>query len=132
MCTAILKGQKPLIAEKDIIVYKASYKEENENIFTSMFERYRYLKENLHRAEMTFTNDFCVSDRVEQDYVEDRGEENFLFVKKGFHSFVSIERIRKEYSGGEVAEFIIPKGSKYYSNECGNIVSNAIIFNEWL
>lgn len=135
MCTAILiaDAKTPKRAIADIIVYKVG-KINPKGLFVSPYQYTIYVPNKLVKAAMRFTSKSGFADGTEYNYVMiNGGEDKFAYVQTGFHSFTSIERA-KIHAGRDlfysIGEFIIPKGSKYYENGCGNIVSNQIIFKE--
>ena len=53
-----------------------------------------------------------------------------IYIRKGFHSFVSKQRLIISYVSGSdniTVKFIIPKGSRYILDDTGLCVSNRII-----
>lgn len=133
MCTIIKKTQfnRPKIAKKDITVYKCGNISYNGHNFISNCEGFLYIPEVLNEEQFTYDDDNSVSDEIEMDYL--RTGIPVKYVIEGFHSFKSVQRMRDGGNDSETdAKFIIPKGAKYYENECGNLVSNQIIFKKFI
>lgn len=133
MCTIILKGQEPILAEEDIKVYKSCF--EKENGVKSIFEEFSYEKDIVYKTDFTFgkkSSDFIASDDNEYLYKKSLNKEEVSSVMKGFHSLMTFDKERLDYyfSKYVFCLFIIPKGSLYYINPVGNVVSNQIIFKE--
>lgn len=124
MCTIILKNQKPIEATEDITVYKSLvYKKEIG--YSSIYEGFSYKKDVLYETKFTYTSNLRASDEIEAKYRDSLNENLLLAVEHGFHSLKNLERRRLRYN--VICIFIIPKGTMYYENPCGNIVSNKII-----
>ena len=122
-----------LIAEEDISVYKIVRKLQN-NICDSIYKFYKYNKGEEYVTPICF-------------------EENIVFgytVHSAFHSYKYLSMIRVRGDAYDVftsnhtwkidnipfpchiAEFIIPKDSIYYENAYGEIISNKIIFKDYV
>jgi len=143
MCTAILiaDAKVPKVAIADMIVYKVGMKidpkERNEKYrFRTPYQFTVYEPDKLAKAAMRFIKEGGFSDDTERNYVLENGRyKAFAYVREGIHSFTNVERAKKHINRDAyfyIGEFIIPKGSKYYENACGNIVSNKIIFKQFL
>ena len=125
---AILK-----IASEDIKVFKIIEKFENNII--SAYKGFRYKIGQLYETEIRLTETFSSA-----------------FIQQGFHSYSNECRLERDctyleqpafrimFKGSRLDGFskvsyykvncIIPKGSQYYENEFGEIVSNKIIIKE--
>lgn len=123
------KAQTKQVAEKDIKVYKICVN--TDHLVVSYFQKYVYVPlEITHEISITFIEEFGLN-----------------YVADGYHSYKSckwypqlskykkliavIEDTYKTYdyeSPVVIAEFIIPKGTIYYENTNGEIVSNQIMF----
>lgn len=130
------------IAEEDIKVFKIG--ESHRGMFYSMYKGFEYKLNRLYTSCIDIELQDCIDIKF-QDY-------NNMFVgSKGFHSYdpsiVHLD-IRKNviiqwavYAGkrkldvGDInyvkAECVIPKGSVYYENENGEIISNQIIIKNF-
>ena len=138
MCTIIKLSQKnrPRIATKDIQVYKVGSWINRNDQFTSKYYGHDYVSDQLYTAEFSYSNNDSCSDSTEADYyvkLREKGVKQ-VFVGQGFHAYVSIDRISREYGFKPInlGLFVIPKGAEYYLNGAGNIVSNQIIFKEYI
>jgi hypothetical protein len=147
MCTVIPKRNKnkPLMAKKDIEVFKVGYvkcekteypQEINECI--SPFTDFKYIRGELYEETLSFTSYIAYFDAIEGEYA--RKLKQPAFVAKGFHSLKKFDTERlhltkawnRIYLKAGYLSFIIPKGSLYYSNNAGCMVSNRIIFNKFI
>lgn len=131
MCTVIPKSKKghPSIAKEDIEVYKTCDKIDKTSV-SSCYQKFLYRKDKLYSiTKFSYDNDRCCSDTIEHDYRDTL--DNPVYVNKGFHSFDKNDNRLKDHFELP-CRFIIPKGSRYYKNSVGNIVSNQIIFKEIL
>lgn len=123
------------IAEEDINVFKIAIK--SENTIISAYKGFQYKIEQLYETEIN----------LEKGYT-------FASIDKGFHSYSNKCRLIKGCSHFGYSAFrimfktrlldsfgrhavpycrvdcIIPKGSQYYENEYGEIVSNKIILKK--
>jgi hypothetical protein len=131
MCTVIKLEDVPLIAKRDIKVYK--FGKNDHDVFISDFKEHPYFSNTIYKAEFSFSKDDLVSDNIELDY-RNNLKEKILYIVHGFHSFATLKRMNKsEYSKNKYhGLFIIPKGAEYYRNECDNVVSNQIIFKKFI
>ena len=131
MCL-ITTQQEPLIAQEDMIVYKMM----NKNL-QSIYMEFNYNLNELYQTDIREEDDrFYCFDIIHRKYIlENFPDWNSDFLPKGlkcfshgFHSVNSQERIEHFY--GSVFECTIPKGSEYYTEPTGTIVSNQIIINK--
>lgn len=123
------KAKTKQIAEKDIKVYKICIN--TDHMVVSYFQQYLYIPLEI-TPEISIT------------FLEELG---FNYIINGYHSYKSckwyprlskyrylaavIEDTYKTYDAKHpvvIAEFIIPKGTIYYENTNGEIVSNQIMF----
>lgn len=130
------------IAKKDIPVWKIVYIDENSyktECYAIYHRDYYYLKGNVRHSCMHFINNF-----------------NFISGYEGFHSYsktlkpiITKEYIRiiKKYLFGlrkevieswpnkkciKLAKFYIPKGSNYAIDKKGEIISDVIVFDDFI
>jgi len=129
----VSKTLKKRIATKDIKTFKVG----------------DVIDDQLKSYYQDFFYDFNLlySTNVEPDYIHPY----FHYILNGFHSYnfkkckyfkdkftnmLSVKSSRividKYYSSASVVECIVPKGTEYYENEYGEIVSNQIIINKIL
>lgn len=134
-------GKGPVkIAEKDIVVYKLGYVIETTKEFRSLYQNYKYYPKGLNRVITLVPIEYGV--RLSQLLPSNLG-----VIYSGYHSYKSIslpfneiwifyrnillgnirERIRI-CNSYYIATFIIPKGSTYYENHNGELVSSNIIY----
>ena len=128
------------IAERDIVVYKLGYITEPTKKFQSLYLNYGYYPKGLNKV-ITLVPITC-GVKLPQLLSSDLG-----IIYSGYHSYKSIslpfnrlgissrfillgnimERIQL-YNSYYIATFIIPKGSTYYENSNGELVSSNIIY----
>lgn len=128
-----------LEAEKDIEVFKIIYETEKKK-YISYYWGFEYKRDMIEKQELRTSN---INDSI--------------LAHSGFHSYKSLDMlnvtnntqginvcVRSINGSGTIdnvssiygkdkliiAKFIIPKGSEYYKNQHGEIVSNQIIFKE--
>ena len=117
------------IANEDRVVYKLVYKANKYNCI-SLFKSYQY---NSNSLEPIIPLNILTN------------EQTWCVIREGYHSYTKIDNSRIYKSGAfqvggftqqlmykkmnqtiYIAKFIIPKGSEYYVNKCGEIVSSRI------
>lgn len=128
------------IAEKDIVVYKLGYVIETTKEFLSLYHNYEYYPKGLNRVVTLVP--LIEGGAVSQLFPSDLG-----MICSGYHSYRDISlsfsglnkfsriillgKIKERIGVNNnyyVATFIIPKGSTYYENCNGELVSSSIIF----
>jgi hypothetical protein len=85
----------------------------------------------LYKTKFTYTTERGVSDSVEMEYYEKLIAHSIpiAFIAEGFHSYNNIEMYPRNIGKDSLYhKYLIPKGSKYYENDAGCVVSDAIIF----
>lgn len=134
-------GKGPaFLAERDIVVYKLGHVIETTKEFQSLYQNYTYYPKGLNKV-ITLVPITC-GVKLPQLLSSDLG-----IIYSGYHSYKSIslpfnglgfsfrvillgtikERINI-CNSYYIATFIIPKGSIYYENKCGELVSSNIIY----
>ena len=126
------KAKTKQVAEKDIKVYKICTS--TDHVVTSYYQKYVYVPLKItHEIGVTFVQKFGLN-----------------YVVDGYHSYKSCKWYPRLFRCNEylcaliedsykafyvrrnnpivIAEFIIPKGTIYYENTKGEIVSNQIMF----
>lgn len=117
----------PLIAKKDIIVYKLLYYNHKEGTLTSPFRAHEYNKgEWLYQIDIKKFSFRCHKPWDYESYW-------LLDINKGLHSYSDLKRakamINEVVYANRIYPMIIPKGSQYYINKDKNeIVSDNLIF----
>lgn len=129
------------IAEKDIVVYKLGYVFKNSEVFSSLYHGYNYHPKGLNRT-------VTLVPIVGGVALPHLSQFDVGIIYSGYHSYQSISlpfnglgfsfraillgTIIKERinicNSYYIATFIIPKGSEYYVNKCGELVSSNIIY----
>jgi len=132
MCLVTIPNARKQIANKDIIVYKVIDKIEN-NIVISFSEYFKYSWNKLYIAILTpkikELGSFVYWDNTVEQWIRNSKLTIFLTVDEGFHSMKTLDRM--PYTRGHlVVKCTIPKGSEYYKDQTGLIVSNQIVINE--
>lgn len=126
------------IAEKDIVVYKLGYLFETSKMFRSLYQNYDYFPNAINRA-------LTLVPLVGGAVVPKLLPTNIGMIQSGYHSYRNISlpfmelgrfsriillgKLRNRisvYNNYYVATFIIPKGSTYYENPNGEVVSSNI------
>ena len=137
------------IADKDIEVYKLGNISEDDNCFHSYFKKCFSYKPNVLNEEIKLNLE------EDEDEDEDLHLQYFYYnINEGYHSYSGeckyfyeiwprgkvfcVETINKEKPASFIGdyidkiniigEFIIPKGTEYYENEYGDIVSTQLVW----
>jgi len=118
--------KRPYTAKRDLTCYKAIKPSGR-----AFLHNFIYKKGVPNVTEMKKTNDKESPDCIFSKY----GGKTFNTIGDGFHSAKNPERFLNPIAnyfgrGLVIARFIIPKGSKYYLDNTGLVVSNQIIFKE--
>ena len=112
------------IAEEDITVYK--YLDEDHN---SPILNYHYRKNEL--CEKILLKPMSAYKKICIDWDKDVIDVYpYIFIYCGYHSYIKEPKKKPFYfpTNSTLYKFIIPKGSEYYINVKGEVVSNQIIF----
>ena len=137
MCLVVHRDTQKKIAEEDIIVYK-ELRHIYENVVSACYQDFNYILEKLYKTEITketpneviHTCFDCKDAEVLMKAYGDswRINEDLISYAQGFHSAMSQDRFKElSYYNSSIYECVIPKGSEYYENLSGLIVSNQII-----
>lgn len=116
---------EPLIAQKDIRAYKLFRKD-----LSSPHQGFQYERGKLYKTEFTFevpgrwNGEFHYYDHEAINYYEMIDPQ--LSIEKGFHGAINISRLGLK-PHQIIIKYIIPKGSKYYLDGTGLIVSDQIL-----
>jgi len=134
MCL-ITTQKKPKKARKDMLVYKA-LRECSETIASSVYECHKYILGELYTVQIQQDNDWTAADQDDQAWLTrnypnwNHGTETELIcIGAGYHASTTPKRIQKWFTE-PIYECTIPKGSEYYEDATGLIVSNQIIINK--
>lgn len=137
MCTIAYIKNRPKRAKQDIITYKLVIVLSN-HLILSKCRSFNYILGQLYKtnivADIRPMNAISASDAEEYFMVRKRVKPSdpILSISNGFHSFSSLERIKK--SGpliGTIVECLIPAGSKIVTGiDKGLIVSDQIIITD--
>jgi len=121
---------KPIEATEDLEVFKAIVVAyfEPKNHCSSIYKDFSYVFDKLYKTEMKESDDgayFDYTDRIAYELINPKTK----FITSGFHSTSTKQRLNDHirYSFQKIVKCIIPKGSMYYINKTGCIVSNQII-----
>jgi hypothetical protein len=125
---------KPIEATEDLEVFKVvvAYNEK-ENWCRSIYKSFYYIFDKLYQTETEESIEgvlFDDLDRIAHGFDESKTK----FITKGFHSANTKQRLKNHAIclHQKIVKCIIPKGSMYYINETGCIVSNQIIVTDKL
>lgn len=134
MCL-ITEQQEPLIAQEDMIVFKALRR-----YLRSMYEGFKYEIGKLYSTNIKEEKDqslICCFDCIDCTFLSEKYEgwdydlpEVLKCFSEGFHSVLFIERLDKYVPSYSIYECIIPKGSEYYTEPTGTVISNKIIITK--
>lgn len=129
-----------LEAKKDIEVFKIIYKTEKKK-YISYYWGFEYKKNMIEKQDLRISNNFSDSILIHSGFhsyksldmlnvINNRGINVCVRPINGFGR--TIDNVSSIYGKDKliIAKFIIPKGSEYYENQHGEIVSNQIIFKE--
>lgn len=136
MCLITIQND-PCIAQEDLIVYKSFLKNTDENIFKTPFQFFTYEINKLYETEIKLVKktEFIGIEAFDNDSI-DKSKLDFdvhkyiNVISNGFHSLKYPDRIDTDsigLFGLKIVECIVPKGSFYYTDNSGLIVSNKII-----
>lgn len=116
---SVAARDNPLVAKKDIVVWKVLRKCERRNKLSSPLRYYEYCRGYIYyQVGEKFTFDICRE--RDYDYKKDRFVKGFtLSIYVGLHSYKNIPL------WGDPVPCIIPKGSEYYTNDI-EIVSDQL------
>lgn len=140
MCL-ITRQKKAKIAKEDITCYKLVNSTSSTKKVCADNYDFEYTLGKLYQTEMVVNNiPQCYADDLVAEYYKfkpytmDRVTKNLIHVHEGFHSAISIQRFKDaDYYicfNRICVECTIPKGSKYYKDGTGLLVSNKIIINK--
>lgn len=131
MCL-ITDQKKPKIAEEDMTVYKILLK--SMGTYSTMFELFKYDLNVLYETTIKKSSDISCLDDIDEDALKKtfgqwKKNPKLIAYGQGYHSAYEAERLKSlanEFDG-VIMECVIPKGSKYYDNISGLVVSNQLI-----
>jgi len=133
MCT-ITQWKKPRRTNRDIVCYKTGCRAEDK--FVSGIRSFEYTLNELYEAplEESFEpEDICPADYVETEYYRGFTEETLRYIASGFHACLTVRGA--EQNKGIFADTrvrcVVPKGSLYYKDRTGLIVSNRMIVEKF-
>jgi hypothetical protein len=132
MCLILRRDEISSIAEEDIIVYKLMC-EANSVTVKSPYLHYEYIFNKLYKTIIKETDDFCYFDTIDEYYYQNLNEDVELkSLSEGFHSALTINRLLNINGTTDypIYKCIIPKGSVYFKDETGLIISNQIIITK--
>ncbi len=139
------KGFK--IAKQDIQVWKILDKTN-----TTTYRNFKYIRNVLYKQPIElvdekaynkirhdlFISKICAFDEIDSKYLKDKHNwitsslynPSLIYIRKGLHSIESrkrAEQVGKLSFDEVIQEFVIPRGSRYYTDATGLYVSNRII-----
>ena len=135
MCL-ITKQKEAFIAEEDIIVYKVL-----SDGACSIFERFEYELGEIYTEQIKESSRWdCLgildSVWLNKEYPHHtwQGHRDLICLGKGFHSIDKLKSAKEVLKGSrddsKIFKCTIPKGSKYFKNQVGFMVSSSIIINK--
>jgi hypothetical protein len=116
------------IAAEDLIVYKA-LSIFSPDYFCSIYRSFGYKVGQLYKTKITRSTNGTVFDYQDDVTYENFDHKELIYISKGFHAANKKNRLSHEVDDDTkvLVECIIPKGSRYYTNRTGCVVSNQII-----
>lgn len=135
MCL-ITTQREPKVATEDMVVYKALVKRD-ETTASSVYQSHKYTLGQLYTTEIGESDEWCAADYADSnwlttnypDWHKGKRKEELICIGAGYHAGVQQERIEESFTE-PIYECTIPKGSEYYLDATGLIVSNQIIINK--
>lgn len=135
MCWYSKKKKAARIAVEDILVYKVMYRKPNNGRFRSLYRRMDYEPEKIYWADV---NPISIDSPLYLGMKIDKGFHSYsmdktMATKDKYHIVIynmeNNEIVDSIFFSDHlvIAKCIIPKGSKYYKNDLGEIVSDQII-----
>ena len=138
MCLIIKKDEVPLVASKDITVYKALF-DNGDKSAKSALQGFIYKLGQLYETEIEECDEMVAAD-VDSSIYYDVNYPKWLMgegvksIGPGFHSVATKSRIANDDgyfdAGEDLYECTVPEGSIYYQDGSGLLVSNKIIINK--
>jgi len=137
MCL-VTNQQKPFVADRDIMVYKKlikngdDYHSPIQHLFKwkpgevrhtplKKVEKNKGIQAYDRRAAIRYYSSFSSDLLLSSLYLNKKS----IIIGSGFHAATTRERLGKDYLA-KIYTFVIPKGSKYYEDVTGLIVSDTI------
>lgn len=136
MCL-ITRQKKALIADEDITVFKI-LTEKN----YSIYQLFKYKLGKTYTEKIKHSKTWCCLGILDVVWLESNypcgwvREPDLICLGKGFHSIDNLESAKyvlmesSEYH--KIYECTIPKGSEYYKDAVGFMISNSLIVNKQL
>lgn len=135
MCWLSKKKKAARIAVEDILVYKVMYRKPNNGRFRSLYRRMDYEPEKIYWTDV---NPISIDSPLYPEMMIDKGFHSYsmdktMATKDKYHIVIynmeNNEIVDSIFFSDNlvIAKCIIPKGSKYYKNDLGEIVSDQII-----
>lgn len=135
MCWYSKKKKAARIAVEDILVYKVMYRKPNNGRFRSLYRRMDYEPEKIYWTDV---NPISIDSPLYLEMKIDKGFHSYsmdktMATKDKYHIVIynmeNNEIVDSIFFSDNlvIAKCIIPKGSKYYKNDLGEIVSDQII-----
>lgn len=134
MCLVVHRDTQKKIAEEDIIVYK-ELRYIYENVVSACYQDFEYVLNTFYKTEIKESEEqyhTCYDElddhTLSSTYENWTRNKDLVSYAQGFHSAMSQDRFKElSYYNSSIYECVIPKGSEYYENLSGLVVSNQII-----
>lgn len=122
------------IAEEDIVVYKGLM-QLSETECKSIYQWWVYTLGQLYKTEIQEDDEWCAYDSKATTFLNSQfrgwsnGEQEHVLkcIGPGYHACITLDRLPND---NNIYQCTIPKGSEYYVDATGLIVSNQIIINK--
>ena len=108
------------IADEDIFVYKYGNVSEEDNCFHPCIKEHFAYKSNVLNKEIKLN--------LEENKNSILMIYAYYIIEEGYHSYSYSYRKGCHFLSQHIGKFIIPKGTEYYENEDGEVVSSNIIW----
>jgi hypothetical protein len=146
MCL-ITEQKKAKIANEDIVCYK-TMDVSSEGVLYSPYMGFNYELNKVYKERLCFSHTGCSFDDLTDEkykgpeyykFYADCGDASIALKKlglieigEGFHAALTKKRLSIKKIGKKIFQCKIPKGSRYYTDATGLIVSNQIIIEKML
>jgi hypothetical protein len=137
MCL-ITRQKKALIAEEDIKVYKILKKDGN-----AIYQNFQYKLVEVYKAKIKKSLQWNCLGILDIDWLHEnypsgwRQHKELICLGAGLHSINKLETAKIVLldtinNDSRIFEAIIPKGSEYYKDEVGFMISSSLVINKML
>ena len=136
MCL-ITTQKTALIADEDITVFKVLTQNQG-----SIYQSFKYELGVEYTEKIEHSDEWCCLGILDIEWLHSnypngwKRHADLICLGEGFHSIDSLETAKKvlkeEYESTKIFECTIPKGSEYYKDAVGFMISSSLIVNNQL